>query len=317
MMISKRGAVVVGKMWLSNLRSVAAVLVVSTTLAGLVSVVAAQTVQPCTQNCASLSVSDATIGAGGSGDVSVSFTQGQSGADDIAAIAFTIQLSNRLTLNGCTLDGDGLPAAVVPGAGLGNFRVVVENASCTGGRTHCLCDTATPDAFINIAVYGPNPLPAPGSGPVEIPTLPDGTLMTISLAVAPGTPEQVIPLHVVNEVTDASKPQFQAFLSVGDKDAVDQTCVPQAGTPPCSGAGAVSQITIDDGQITVEGGSGCVGDCNGDNTVTVDEIVRMVNIALGTQELSLCLAADGNGDGQVTVDEIVQAVNNALNGCPV
>jgi hypothetical protein len=60
----------------------------------------------------------------------------------------------------------------------------------------------------------------------------------------------------------------------------------------------------------------CVGDCNGDGSVTVDEIVTMVNIALGLSEVSSCAAADPGGDGMVTVDEILTAVNNALNGCP-
>lgn len=318
MMISEC-RVVVGKSWNVRVRW-AMVRAVAAAVVGLAASAAAQTVAPCTQNCASLGVSSATISAGSSGQVSVTFNQAPAdrqvgGPDEIAAIAFTLQLSDRLTLANCTLDGDGLPAAVRPGPGLGNFRVVVENASCTAGRTHCLCGTSTPDAFVNIAVYGPNPLPAPGSGPVEIPVLPSGVLLTIDLAVAAGTPNgTVIPLHVLNEVTDASKPQFQAFLSVGDKDAVDQTCVPVPGTPPCTGAGAVSQIAITDGQVTVQGAA-CVGDCDGDGFVTVDEIVRMVNIALGQQPLSVCPAADGNGDGQVTVDEIVRAVNNALNGC--
>jgi len=59
----------------------------------------------------------------------------------------------------------------------------------------------------------------------------------------------------------------------------------------------------------------CVGDCNGDGSVTVDEIVTMVNIALGEANVSTCLAGDPSGDGSITVDEILQAVNNALIGC--
>lgn len=61
---------------------------------------------------------------------------------------------------------------------------------------------------------------------------------------------------------------------------------------------------------------GCVGDCNDDGFVTVDEIVTMVNIALGTTPITACPAADPNGDETVTVDEILQAINAALNGCP-
>ncbi len=301
------GEGMVGRFWRSLATATATVSLIAST-----SVVQAQPA-PCTQNCATLSVGDANIGSGASGSIAINFQQGPSGgADEIAAIAFTLQISDQLELADCTLDGNGLPAAVTKGAALSNFRVVVENASCTGGRTHCLCDPPTePDDFINIVVYGPDPLPAPGSGPVTIPTIPSGELMTIDLRAsgAAGT----VPLHVVRE-TDGAKPQFQAFLSVGDKDAVDQTCVPQAGTPPCSGGSAVYQVTTDDGEVEISGG--CTGNCNGDTAVTVDEIVRMVNIALGQQDVSLCPAGDRDGSGTITVDEIVQGVNNALNGCP-
>jgi hypothetical protein len=60
----------------------------------------------------------------------------------------------------------------------------------------------------------------------------------------------------------------------------------------------------------------CVGDCNGDGVVTIDEIITGVDIALGNADISACENFDANGDGLVTVDEILTAVNNALNGCP-
>jgi len=59
----------------------------------------------------------------------------------------------------------------------------------------------------------------------------------------------------------------------------------------------------------------CVGDCDGRDGVAVNEILKMVNIALGDPPAS-CLAGDANHDGQVTVNEILAAVNNALDGCP-
>jgi hypothetical protein len=61
----------------------------------------------------------------------------------------------------------------------------------------------------------------------------------------------------------------------------------------------------------------CTGDCGLDGAVTVDEILRGVNIALGNLVLADCPPFDQSDDGQVTVDEILQAVNNALDGCPV
>jgi hypothetical protein len=49
--------------------------------------------------------------------------------------------------------------------------------------------------------------------------------------------------------------------------------------------------------------------------VTVDEILTMVNIALGNAPVTDCEAGDSNHDMHITVDEILTAVNNALNGC--
>lgn len=60
----------------------------------------------------------------------------------------------------------------------------------------------------------------------------------------------------------------------------------------------------------------CPGDCNGSREVTVDEIIKGVNIALGNASVDVCPVFDVNGDGTVTVDEIIKAVNAALNGCP-
>jgi DNA-binding beta-propeller fold protein YncE len=59
----------------------------------------------------------------------------------------------------------------------------------------------------------------------------------------------------------------------------------------------------------------CVCDCNNDGMVTIEEIIRGVNIALGNQSIDLCLSSDGNHDEQVDVGDLVQAVNDALNGC--
>jgi hypothetical protein len=61
----------------------------------------------------------------------------------------------------------------------------------------------------------------------------------------------------------------------------------------------------------------CVGDCNDNGAVTVDEILTMVNIAVGNADVSTCSAGDANHDGHITVDEILGAVNNALDSCPL
>jgi hypothetical protein len=59
----------------------------------------------------------------------------------------------------------------------------------------------------------------------------------------------------------------------------------------------------------------CVGDCNGDARVSIDELVRGVNISLEAAALELCPAIDNSLDGSASVNEVVLSVNRALRGC--
>jgi len=59
----------------------------------------------------------------------------------------------------------------------------------------------------------------------------------------------------------------------------------------------------------------CIGDCDDDYETSVDELVMLVNAALGEVTVSTCRLGDANGDDEISVDEILQAVNNALLGC--
>jgi cytochrome c peroxidase len=60
----------------------------------------------------------------------------------------------------------------------------------------------------------------------------------------------------------------------------------------------------------------CVGDCNYDATVTVNELVAAVGVGLSSATLATCFVADRSADGEVTIDELVTATGAALNGCP-
>lgn len=61
--------------------------------------------------------------------------------------------------------------------------------------------------------------------------------------------------------------------------------------------------------------STCAGDCNGDSTVTLDELIQAVNVALGLATNGLCPLLDRNHDGIVAIDEVVLAVDSAIEGC--
>jgi hypothetical protein len=59
----------------------------------------------------------------------------------------------------------------------------------------------------------------------------------------------------------------------------------------------------------------CAGDCDGDATVRVDELLRGVNIALNTLPVTMCPAFDADHNAAVQVAEIIAGVNAALLGC--
>jgi alpha-L-fucosidase len=61
----------------------------------------------------------------------------------------------------------------------------------------------------------------------------------------------------------------------------------------------------------------CTADCDDGGTVTVDELLRAVSVALGSAALDACATADRNGDGDVTADELVAGVAVALQGCAI
>ena len=61
----------------------------------------------------------------------------------------------------------------------------------------------------------------------------------------------------------------------------------------------------------------CVGDCNLSGAVTVDDIITMVNIALGSAPIDACQVPCPDSPLEVVVSCIIEAVNNSLAGCPV
>ena len=59
----------------------------------------------------------------------------------------------------------------------------------------------------------------------------------------------------------------------------------------------------------------CVGDCDGDGSVPINELIVGVNLALGAAPVSSCAAFDRNADGAVSIDELLAGVNNATGAC--
>jgi len=91
-------------------------------------------------------------------------------------------------------------------------------------------------------------------------------------------------------------------LQSGDRAAVAELVIAVASPQPTPTA-------------TPLPGGPCVGDCNDDREVTIDELITGVNVALGAFAVTACEAFDAGQDGEVTIDELMLGVNNALNGC--
>lgn len=122
--------------------------------------------------------------------------------------------------------------------------------------------------------------------------LPDGDIIDCTFTISPSAVSGTS-TALTFEAAGGSDAEFKDYALVGTDGAVVITDV-----PPTPGA------------------SGCTGDCNGDEQVSVDEILSLVSTALGLQQGSVCSAGDRNGDGEITIDEILIAIRNALNGCP-
>jgi hypothetical protein len=67
--------------------------------------------------------------------------------------------------------------------------------------------------------------------------------------------------------------------------------------------------------VTIRVAAACVGDCDGNGAVSIDELVKGVEIVLGAADISQCPPFDCNGTQRSSVDCVIRAVDATLNGC--
>jgi hypothetical protein len=91
----------------------------------------------------------------------------------------------------------------------------------------------------------------------------------------------------------------------------DSSCPPVVTATPTFPATRTASVTATPSPTRTP--AACIGDCDGKGTVTVDEVLTLVNIALGNAQPLPC--AQGIPSGvEVDVALILQAVSNAMNG---
>lgn len=70
-----------------------------------------------------------------------------------------------------------------------------------------------------------------------------------------------------------------------------------------------------DGGVVAYALPACLGDCNRDGSVAINELVTGVNIALDAAPINRCFALDRNANRSVQIDELIGGTRSALEGC--
>jgi len=141
----------------------------------------------------------------------------------------------------------------------------------------------------------------------------------------------------VTNVEPANTPTATATASVGEPTATEIPTVAATATPtepepptatpppnhtptatedptPVATATATPEDTATPAATATPSSPSCPGDCDGDDEVSIAELIRAVGLAgMGTADG--CAAADVNGNGQIEINELIRAVRSALDGC--
>lgn len=80
-------------------------------------------------------------------------------------------------------------------------------------------------------------------------------------------------------------------------------------------AGGLSVVALRGGGAHAQPLPACIGDCNLDGLVGVDDLLVGLQIALGTTPVSSCPTLDRNADHTVSVDELLATVDAVASGC--
>lgn len=189
------------------------------------------------------------------------------------------------TSNGCKAPGD-----------LCNDLGECENPTATTPTATALVETPTPiNTSPGAATETPTPEPTgaaspTGAVPSATPTIAgDIPTATATAEVTPAVSTETPTPTATAEVTPAAPTSTPTATEIRTP-----TSTPTPTQPPCS----------------------LVGDCDTSNSVSIDELLEGVSIALGTLDPGMCLAFNCNGTGEVTIECLVQGVGSSLHPCP-
>jgi cysteine-rich repeat protein len=235
----------------------------------------------------------------------------------------------RLTLTNCTLSGN---SAVGEGGGIANGVGVVTLTNSTlsenGGAISNLC-APRPCDYCSYCQSGPvtltNTIIAESAGPScgETDPITDGGHNLQYPGTSCGaTIQSLDPLLDPAGLTDNGGPT-QTIALLPNSPAINAGDADVCANPPVNGidqrgfarpASGHTQCSIGAYEADAVSPEPCVGDCDGTGSVTIAEIITLVNIALGTTQPSACPHGVPSG-ADVDVALVIQAVSVALTGC--
>jgi YVTN family beta-propeller protein len=168
-----------------------------------------------------------------------------------------------------------------------------------------------------VAIFDPStatvseeiPLPRVGRGVSAIAITPDGSTAYVTPFAPGGTDERfsVSVIDLQSNTVEATIPLpcpggFCLVQDIAITPDGTRAYVPIFGGNGGAGAGGLEPDV-------------CVGDCDGDGTVTLGDLVTAVGVGLGSFSPDRCSRLDGNRDGRATIDELLDAVHASIMGC--
>jgi hypothetical protein len=235
----------------------------------------------------------------------------------------------RTTLTTCPTQGPTLPNCLAPCPTCGNGQVeypetcdegMVPAQSCGGCSRFCQvedCDDGlfcTGDSCLPSAGCRHRVTPECTEPPTPTPTITGTRPTATSTPSASATP---------SATRTATATATASATRSATASATTTATAPHTATPSPSATASITPTAVDTSTpvstatatATVTSPPACAGDCNGDGSVAVNELITGVNIALGNTTVASCPSFDRNGDGSVSINELIAAVNAALAGC--
>ena len=149
-----------------------------------------------------------------------------------------------------------------------------------------------------------SPTPTPSCTPPRSQTVatPTATPTRTATATATGTPTSVPSATPVPSATTTAT----------------RSATPSASTTALATASGTATATVTPALTASATATAsvvpCIGDCDGNHVVSIDELIAGVGIALGNQPPGTCPAMEDSA-GQIDIAQLIKAVRNALVGC--